>query len=448
MGSVTSEIKTYTYENGEIQRVQVVRFENFGDLKFIKPDYDPDSFVKLCSLYRDFIIQKYYRVFGKIVIYTLPEEAIPFENTFEGEMVSDSLAIVNMQFKKHIRCVKGELSFDDERVKAYFEKLVNSNCLYVAKGKRNTVTFLPVGREMGFLSKCHEAAELKVNSSFFVMDQFDCGSQYDRVGVPVGLMVENGVILNPPQFGREVFMVKDNGSISIESVSLKDLKVRINGITYSHGENASFYERPAFAKTPKGKTDIVVLNNKVVAINEKGKTQVPSGGFVVSVEGHVSEIADRTVSYEGLEDVKFALQVGNSAIVEGVPTQRFISPFYNFLKFYKTSYPPSMYPLNYEKARAPRIVLGADAEGKGMLLWFEGAGKFGYKPGEGSCGASLSEAAAIAKDLKMENGVHLDGGGSAQILLNNNKELQCSDRDPKDFSERERAIPVGIMIIG
>ena len=80
-----------------------------------------------------------------------------------------------------------------------------------------------------------------------------------------------------------------------------------------------------------------------------------------------------------------------------------------------------------------------------MLLWAEGAAKFGYVPGQGSCGASLKEMAEICADVGMVNAVNLDGGGSAQILLRNRRSLKISDRNP-DTSEAERPVPLGLMI--
>ena len=70
-----------------------------------------------------------------------------------------------------------------------------------------------------------------------------------------------------------------------------------------------------------------------------------------------------------------------------------------------------------------------------MLLWAEGAAKFGYVPGKGSCGASQTELADICADVGMVNAVNLDGGGSAQILVNNRRSLMLSDRRAADFSE-------------
>ena len=126
-------------------------------------------------------------------------------------------------------------------------------------------------------------------------------------------------------------------------------------------------------------------------------------------------------------------------------TEYFKSPFYNIKRLWSTSYPPSLYPLDYCKDRAPRIAIGCDYTGRPVLVWAEGAGKLRYTPGVDSCGASLSEMANICQNIGLKNALNLDGGGSAQILINNRRSLLISDRNPDD-SEAERAVPVGLMI--
>ena len=92
------------------------------------------------------------------------------------------------------------------------------------------------------------------------------------------------------------------------------------------------------------------------------------------------------------------------------------------------------------------IALGADKDGKPVLFWAEGAGKLGYLKGEDSRGATLVDMAEIAADIGMVNGVNLDGGGSAQILLGNQRTLRISDRNRADNSEAERLVPVGLVV--
>ena len=81
-----------------------------------------------------------------------------------------------------------------------------------------------------------------------------------------------------------------------------------------------------------------------------------------------------------------------------------------------------------------------------MLLWAEGVGKLGYTKGQDSCGASLSEMAEICSEVGMVNAVNLDGGGSAQILLENRRSLLISDRKRTDHSEAERPVPLGLVV--
>ena len=304
--------------------------------------------------------------------------------------------------------------------------------------------FLPVSDNFGFLSRSQTSASVMVNASFFIMDRFDCGSIFDAIGTPVGLCLKNGRIINPPLFNRETLLVKDN-DITIRPVSLSEIKVRIGTNEFTDSVNCRYYSRPDFHKTDKGGTDLIIAGNKLVAIKEGGGSIIPSSGFVIKTD-RLPELTSHDVSYSGLEKCSFAIQVGNSAIIDNQPTTDFRSGFYNLKKLGSVSYPPSMYPLNYRKDRAPRILLGADDKGRPVIMWLEGKGKFGYQKGIESCGASLSEAAEICRRLNIRNAINLDGGGSAQILIRNQRELKVSDRDPSDFSEMERAVPNGLMI--
>ena len=103
--------------------------------------------------------------------------------------------------------------------------------------------------------------------------------------------------------------------------------------------------------------------------------------------------------------------------------------------------------MDFDKARAARIALGADADGNPMLLWAEGAAKIGYLPGQGSCGASLKEMAELCTLAGMHNAVNLDGGGSAQLLLRGKRLLQISDRDAHTLEEAERPIPLALVVM-
>ena len=447
MGVIGSEIKRFDHPDGSIQDVQVVSFESFDDLQFFRPAYTADAFYALCDLYKNYFIPRFRWYYNKVVLFRLPKgKKIPHLSLPEkyGE-VKDDLSRASIAFHENCYLNKGKICFRDISTGELFEELRLANDLQIAEGDRNSLTFLPVGEHLGFLSKSEIDASLKVNASFFVMDKLDVGTVYDRIGTPVGLCVKNGKILNPPQYDREVLAVRSDGNVSVEKIPFSSVTVKIGDNEFRDGKNAVFITRPKYKFSPQGGHDIVIVENKVVALKEGGKTPVPSGGMILKTDAPVETGAGH-VEYAGLENLSFAVQVGNSAMINGVKTERFLSPFYHFLNPLQVSFPPALYPLNYRGSRAPRIVLGADKDDKPKLLWFEGAGKFGYEKGKESCGASLSEAAEICEKLGIYNAVHLDGGGSAQILLKGKRFLKLSDRDPEDLSERERAVSVGFYI--
>jgi hypothetical protein len=289
---------------------------------------------------------------------------------------------------------------------------------------------------------------MNVNASFFITDRFDCATVYDQVGTPFGLCVRNGVVTHPPLYHREAFLVNQDGSVCIRPMDVSMLDIEIDGNIYTPGKNATIYTRPRHPRTPRGKrTALVIIGNRVAAVC-RGSVRVPASGFVLCPEGDCSVEPGTPVFYRGLEDIQFGIQVGNSILRNGQKTTRFLSRFYNIRHLEPVPYPPSLYPMNFSRARAARIALGADATGKPMLLWAEGAAKFGYVPGNGSCGASLREMADICADVGMYNAVNLDGGGSAQILLNNRRSLMISDRNASDHTEAERPVPLALYIAG
>lgn len=495
-----SEMKEYSYPNGEIQRVQVVRWDDWSQLDFLRPSYSLASLECFYDIYRNFLVPACPWIFGQMVMVQVPEDMDAvwgsiktydddWHKNYSG--VVDTLTVITMMLKKGVHLVGGKPRFLTEEASALWRELEKRNCIRIVRGKLPHTQIIPVGNKCGYLSGagCFAVAEdsveangsshmedsvkpdqLRVNSSFFIMDPIDCATVYDQIGAVIGLCVKDGEVLNPPMYDREALLVSQDGRVSIRNVSIRELDIEIGGKKYRHGENATIYTRPEKKKLclrTGGIIAVIIVGNRVVDVKSKGVVEIPASGFVMCVKKELirdisgKDIAtDRphdlsrdsdissgdTVIYHGLEDIQFGIQVGNSVIREGVKTQGFISRFYNIYHLEPVPFPPSLYPMDYEKARTARIALGADQYGKPMLFWAEGAAKFGYVPGEGSCGASLSEMAEIASDIGMVNGVNLDGGGSAQILLNGERSLMISDRKKEDHSEAERLIPLGLVV--
>ena len=467
---MNSEVKVFTRENGEIQRVQTVRLDDWSQLDFLylKQESFEEQIKALqcfCDIYKNYLVPFCPWIFPQMVMFCLPEdmdistyvegtvesiseeeERFIYDNNRYGK-VTDSLTIATILLQEGIQLKGKKPIFKNEMAEKLYKELDARGCVRIVCGKFPKTKMIPVGRFAGYLSKVEMDAKLKANANFFIMDPFDCASVYDQVGTPFGLCIKDGEVESPPLYSREALLVEQDGVSYISKKDIKDLMIEINDRTYLPGKNATIYTRPEKKISPEEKgLHVVIVGRSVVAVKKDGKAEIPASGYVMRVGKGANISPGDKVSYHGLKDVKFGIQVGNSIIKKGVKTDRFISQFYDIYKLQRIPYPPSLYPMNFEKARAARMAIGADKEGKPVIFWAEGKGKLQYTPGKDCVGASLSEMADIAVELGLRNAINLDGGGSAQILMDNARSLHISDRNKEDNSDAERLVPFGIIV--
>lgn len=443
-----TEIKTITYPNGEIQRFQVVRWDSWQELDFLTPPQACDSLDRFARIYRDFLIPAAPWIFGHMVMFQLPEDRPPDlpVNIKKYGTVASSLTAAAAILKDGVSIHGGKPVFRSETARKLWSELETKNCIRIVSGRLPSTKIIPVTRIPGYLSQTEQNAALKVNASFFIMDCFDCATVYDHVGTPFGLCVKDGSVIHPPLYSREALLVTRNGDVHIRHMDVTDLEIEINGHCFRHGKNAAIYTRPARIRAPGTHKKYLIITGSQVAAVSKHPVRIPASGFILCPKEDVEIPAGSAVVYHGLEDVIFGIQVGNSILKNGCKTKGFLSRFYNIRRLEPVPFPPSLYPMDFEKSRAARIALGADAEGNPVLLWAEGAAKIGYLPGQGSCGASLKELAEFCELAGMKNAVNLDGGGSAQLLCHHQRSLQISDRDSVTLSESERPVPLGLIV--
>ena len=447
---MNSQIKTFSYSNGELQRVQLVRLDDWKTLRFFHPRNSGPILEQIADIYRTYLVPACPWIFGHMVLFTLPEDCtsrLPMISKKYGEL-GDPLTAAAALLEGGVQIAGRNPLFSSEAAGALWRELEEKHCIQLVSGRLPFTRIIPVTRSLGPMSASSPHAALKVNTSFFILDCFDCATAYDHVGTPFGLCVSDGVILHPPLYHREALLVKADGSITVEIPELSSLVIELGGRRYHPGRDAVVYTRPAHSKTPRQPGwDFVIIGDRIAAVHEGGATPIPASGFVLHTAENCPAAPGDAVVFHGMEDVLFGIQAGNSILRQGEKTSGFISPFYNILNpFQPVPYPPSLYPLNFRKKRAARIALGADAAGRPLLLWAEGAGKLRYEKGRDSRGASLSELGELCAEAGMVNAVNLDGGGSAQILLHNKRSLKLSDRAPRDNSEMERAVPLGLML--
>ena len=444
---MNSEILTFSYPDGEIQRAQVVRPDKWEELEFLHPNPAAGAFDGFCRIYEEHLVPTAPYAFGNLIMFRLPEGMeVPFHlKTGSFGEVADPLTAAAIGLRRGVKVLGKKIWFRDTVTKEFWQKLEETGSVRIVRGLLPITTVIPVGPEAGLLSETEPDAAMKVNANFFIMDPFDCATPYDHIGIPFGLLVKKGVVEQPPLFGREALVVRTDGSVRVEVPELQNLRVRIGENVFVHGENARFYSRPGYPAV-FAKKALVVIGRRVVAVREGGLTRIPGAGFVICPAGACDVKPGETVTYEGMEDVLFGIQVGNSILRDGIKTDKFHSRFYNIKHLEPVPFPPCLYPMDFQNARAARIAIGAGKDGKPMILWAEGAAKLGHKPGVDSRGATLPDMARICAEVGMVNAVNLDGGGSAQILLKNVRELIISDRKAENFAESERAVPLGLIV--
>lgn len=440
-----SELKTITYPNGEIQRCQIVRLDHWEQLDFLTPTPTHKALDCYADIYRNYLVPAAPWIFGHMVLFQLPDD-LDLNRPDSTRKYASPLTAAASLLQSGVSILGKKPVFRSDAAKQLWFDLEKRGCIRIISGKLPTTKMIPVANISGYLSKTAPDAALKVNASFFIMDCFDCASVYDHVGMPFGLCIKDGNILYPPLYNREALLISKTGEISIRKMDVRDMDIEIGGHIFRHGKNASVYTRPSRIRAPVRKRNYLTITGTQVASTSNHPTIIPASGFVLCPDQDVDIAPGTSVVYRGLEDVAFGIQVGNSILKDGVKTERFISGFYNIRHLEPIPFPPSLYPMDFNRSRAARIVLGADRYGKPILLWAEGAAKIGYKPGLGSCGATLKELAEICLQVGMKNAVNLDGGGSAQILLNNQRLLQVSDRDALSLTESERPVPLGLMV--
>ncbi|MCK9599608.1 MAG: phosphodiester glycosidase family protein [Sphaerochaeta sp.] len=444
---MTTQIITHVHPSGEIQRYQIVEDFQWENLQFESPGFNKKAVSEIARLYRINIVRKNPAAYGTLVFFHVEENtkhpfilADEYSNFFSLN-VAASIHLNKMAEDGRI-FFKDRLCTHDWEIEKFLDNLQLQGLLDIVKGDGNGVLFIPLNAKLGFPSTIR--ARLVVNTHFFLMDPTDLDSPYCELGTPHGLALKNGTILNPPLNHRPCFVVDQNNKSSITNIELTDLEVEIDGKVWRHKSNAIFHYRPDERVTPQSKgTDIIITENKVIAIKKGGCTQIPMAGFVISIP-EIITIKDTTVCYHGLENIQFGIQVGPPMVQEYTIVDTLCCPFYN-KELDSVPYPSTVYPLPFETARAARIALGTNKKGDAVLLWAEGAGKLTYTPGQDSTGASLLELATFCSTMGYENIINLDGGGSAQILYDGNRLLKIADRYDSN-EEAERPVPLVLTL--
>ena len=254
-----SEIKVFDRGNGEIQRVQVVSWEDWSQLDFLylkQESVEQQKQALHCfhHIYQKFLVPTMPWIFPQMLMFSLPEdedmmdilvgcardgmkmdEHVYYASEKYGN-VSDPLTIASILLQEGIRIKKGKAFALNENAGRLYRELEARGCVHIVCGKLPQTKVIPVGHYAGYLSEVEKEARVKVNAHFFIMDPFDCATIYDQVGTPFGLCIKDGVIENPPLYNREALLIEQEGVSYISQKDIHELIVGIHDKTYISGK--------------------------------------------------------------------------------------------------------------------------------------------------------------------------------------------------------------------
>ena len=445
-----SEIFTVLHEDKTFQKYQVISDFSWSDVHYFSPGVRPKSLTELVRLYKVNIFPKILKTDDSFIFFNVPKGInLDFDREMECGYIYDDNILLKCVFEEAFQ--NGALTIEndkliskDEIIANIINELSTRGMLSVCKNTGTNIVFVPVNKALGFISDVE--ANVSVNSHFFLMDPTDMASPYCQLGTPYGFSLERGKVLTPPLNHRALLLVDKREKAKITHIELKDLTFTLDEFEYIPGVNCELFFRPDNEKTAKHKgCDVIITENKVVAVKEGGESIIPVAGFVLSLNESI-KLNDNSVIYKGLEDYLFGAQVGPEMVVDSVMKESMDFPF--FREGVDTVlFAPTVYPLPYESARAARICLGTDKDDKPVIIWAEGAGKLGIDKKCDSTGSSLLEMAQFCASLLFKNVINLDGGGSAQIIYKHKRHLKIADRLPVSNKECERPVPNGIKLL-
>jgi hypothetical protein len=439
---IETYIDTVKLNDGNIQKYQVVSGFEWDDLKYRVPEFDEKVLIKLSNLYKENIIPKEPSLYGILIFYKIPSSlGLNLSNETDVGIIYDETILLNYYFQKavdnkKVEYINNKIIFDDDNLQRIYNLIQNSNLVSMAYGKSTNIQFMPVYEKYGFMSKINSFS-MMVDSHFFLMDMSDKDSEYDLFGTPHGLAIYKNKIILPPLNHRKALFLDYDNNVEIKNIELENLEIIIDNISFKNKLNCKYFFRPENRVTCKTcGMDIIIVNKRVVATKVGGESRIPMAGFVIQVE-NILKLNSLDVEFLSTDNYKLGIQVGPALMIDGVMTSEMNCPFYHGKG---TPYPSTVYPPNFNTSRASRIGLG-EKNGKPLLIWAEGAGKLGYTRGMESCGASLSEFAIFCKSKHIKNLINLDGGGSAQLIINKKRYLKIADRLDDKVTEDERAVP-------
>jgi Phosphodiester glycosidase len=224
-----------------------------------------------------------------------------------------------------------------------------------------------------------------------------------------------------------------------------------------------------FTPRAAGRVELVISRHEVVAIKEGGETFIPRNGLVVSVPSSMCDVQAllSLVGKPGGSRIKQTVDIGDHALkpISGMQTGPQIvrdgakvdvladlaAGREQFVSIDRAKgeggYPP-VYVFNdrHVTSGVARIAFGTKADGRCVVVVFEGSEPRTFDSESDSRGASTEEVTEFLLSLGCREAVALDGGGSAEITFGGRSVVRVADRNDVPFVPSRRLIPGRWMV--
>jgi len=253
-----------------------------------------------------------------------------------------------------------------------------------------------------------------VNASYFSI-----GSKLP--GIPVGLTVSDGRVLSDPSgMGREVTLLVDSArnELHIDKLHWAGRLVdsdgkhtlgldKVNAAPHGRSQIAAF--TPKFGKhTPRGKGTEVVLDRNGCAVHVQSHRGARLGHGRSSIQATGAAARKlRALVKDGCIDVQSKLHDTKGEPIDLHPSVSAVTGRFQLLDEGR-NVAPTRHGAFF--ARHPRTLAGTTWDGKIVLLTIDGGTRH-------SIGATLQQAARVARALGMRDAINLDGGGSTTMSI-------------------------------
>lgn len=236
---------------------------------------------------------------------------------------------------------------------------------------------------------------------------------------PLGLILINGVPVSEPLKNRTAMILREDSQVFFRQVNWQGVlsstqinnNVSLDGINRIPQNNEIIYFNKYYGDNPpdlkEGMLELTIENGKIIAINNQEQI-IPVNGFVIQAHGR---------GCDGLED----LQIGDSISIDfnfkpdlmELKTKHAIGGGPRLLKdgkLYINSREEEFQP-DIASGRAPRSAVGVTEDNHLIFITVDG------RQPELSIGITLRELALYMQKYGIVDGVNLDGGNSARMVV-------------------------------